>query len=228
MRDIDIAITTIARENNYLDTTLQSLGTKNNIKLVVGSPDATYLDFYRGLPPYMVLDCTSEDWLQIMGESVWHRASWNYWRCLNGDLRYDNGILIFEDDIKAAAGWREHLDKTITAIEEHHEQNYVLALYSPYKREAYKQGLLYESYPTRLFYGTQGMYYPEKTRVEFTRFLHAFGVSTYRIPYDMLLREYLMNTGTCLLATSPSLIQHIGAVTTGLGGRFHRAPSFIE
>ena len=188
----------------------------------------SYLDPYRKLQQYTIVGFAEEEWRHIGDKSVWHKASWNYWRCLSCNIIHNSGVAIFEDDIRVSRGWRQRLEETIKAIESRFEQNYVLALYSPSRREGYKEGLLFENYEIQYFFGTQGMYFPEKTRVEYANYIHKFGVKSYRIPYDCLLKEYLASKDIRLVSTTPSLVQHIGVKTTGLGGNFHQAPSFLD
>ena len=71
------------------------------------------------------------------------------------------------------------------------------------------------------------MYYPEAIRRHFTEFIRSNGVDCYRVPYDLLLKEYLATEHIPLFATIPSLVEHIGTVSTGLGV-FHKAGQFRE
>jgi hypothetical protein len=62
----------------------------------------------------------------------------------------------------------------------------------------------------------------------FRGYLLERGVESWTWPYDLLLQGYAISEGIPILATMPSLVQHMGARTTGLSGHFHAAPSFAE
>ena len=62
---------------------------------------------------------------------------------------------------------------------------------------------------------------------EFSGFLKSHGVEAYSKPYDLVLKDYLVESRTALFAAIPCLAQHIGRVSTGLG-TFHHALHFQE
>jgi hypothetical protein len=228
-RLVDCAMMTLDREGQYIHQTLISMAPNYRITLFPGSPSSAYLDCYRKNRWLQIVPTTAEDWelLEPMGPN--QRASWNYWRCLTQGNQYSNGLLLFEDDVQFAQGWRGRLFRTLPAIEATYGPDFVLALYAcyPFVREGYEAGALYSPYPAVAFYGTQGMYFTETTRQQFADYLKKHGVDTYRLPHDILLKEFLDKTGFPLFATTPCLIQHIGRTTTGLGS-FHQTDGFIE
>ena len=71
------------------------------------------------------------------------------------------------------------------------------------------------------------MYYPDRVRRSLAEYLYGMGVAMYQRPYDRLVRDYIIDKRLTLLSTTPSLVQHIGVLTTGLGGNFHQSPSFL-
>jgi hypothetical protein len=70
------------------------------------------------------------------------------------------------------------------------------------------------------------MYYPEEVRAGFAEYLKRHGVDSMRLPYDLLLRNYLWKESIRLLAAIPCLFQHVGEVGTGLGN-FHKPAQFL-
>ena len=232
MRDIDINVMTVSRPENYLMHTLNSLNPDwdpNHIfhkaNLVYGSPERSYLDRYEGT--YEIIGFPQEEWDFIQDKDLRQRASWNYWRCLTQGIKHNNGVIVFEDDVKFAKGWRKRLEKTIDQIERLYAQDYVLSMYACYPFSGYRHGLLYENYSIPGFYGTQGMYFTEKTRLGYGEYIKQYGVDSYHTPYDLLLKEYLNKNHIKLFATTPSIVQHMGANTTGLG-HFHQATYYLE
>lgn len=231
MRNIDISIMTISRPENYLRDTLNSLNLENSkdgfisVNLVVGSTQLEYLEEWRD--KHTIVDFKEEEWDYIKEKDIRHRLSWNYQRCLSLNIKNNQGVLIFEDDVKFARGWKKRLEKTLNAIEVSHGDNYVLALYAAYSFFKYRTGGLFENYNIPGFYGLQGMYYPERHRKGWSEYLMDFGVRSYHTPADLLLKEYLSKNSVSLLATTPSLVQHMGRNTTGVGS-WHQAPAFMD
>jgi hypothetical protein len=102
----------------------------------------------------------------------------------------------------------------------------VLTIYDPWNCTP-TESYLYAEYPRNDFTGTQGVYYPAQVRQEFAKYLKVKGVIGNKNHYDFLLRDFLVQEGIPLFTTVPSLIQHMGRKTTGLGV-WHQAPGFIE
>jgi hypothetical protein len=223
---VEMAVSTVARPENYIQFLLDRLDLTCGIRLVVGGPESGYLERYRGNPQVEILEVTPEDWTRVQNHKVHHRASWNYWRSLSlcGHNQERAGLIVFEDDVVPAHGWQSRFFQIVQQLQSEFGSKYVLALYSahnglPNPHDAHVHHVPYQ---IRTFFGTQAMYYPESVRIGWTDFLEANGVITFKAPYDLLLKEYLVKEGIPLFAASPSLVQHIGRVGTGLGA-FHQA-----
>lgn len=115
---------------------------------------------------------------------------------------------------------------TLAALESRLGSKFVLTIYDLHNWQP-KENRLYAEYPREKFTGTQGVYYPAKVRQDFAKYLKVKGVIANKNHYDFLLRDYLLQEDIPLFATSPSLIQHMGRNTTGLGV-WHQAPGFSE
>ena len=232
---INLVVSTIWREGNYLDSTLNSLreeypvGPNHSLSLVAGSPVTTHLDCYRSHPGITVVEMGPNTWSWIKNNRILHRAAWNYYRCLTQPFAGERGTLVIEDDIRFARGWWMRLESILVALEEHHGTDFVLALYAPwfFPQEGYQHGQLYVEYPLKKFYGTQAIYYTAKTRQGFAKYLKIHGVVALENIYDFLLREYLLQSGLPLFAAAPSLVQHIGE-RSAIGGTRHTVPGFVE
>lgn len=242
---IDHVIMTVRRPKNYIHELLPRLQMAGTIRLVVGSPDCEYLERYRSSPLMEIIGVSSPDWAHFENSRVHHRAVWNYWRsltlCPKNPQR--DGLLVFEDDVIPARGWQRRFYDTVEQIEAQFGTRYVLALYrgrfsqnrtfyNSFRRALFdylyseEPPAYYASYPARGFYGTQAMYYPEEIRIAFAEYLKINGVDAYRLPYDLLLKDYLQTYGVPLFTTVPSLVQHIGEIGTGVGLTFHSARKF--
>jgi hypothetical protein len=232
---INLVISTVCREENYLAATLDSLSSeypiRNNqiVSLIVGSPVTTHLDHYRLSPGINVVEMGPNTWSWIKDRPTLHRATWNYYRCLTYPIAGGRGTLVLEDDIRFAHGWRARLDCTLKVLEEKYSSTFVLALYAPLlsARKERRPGQLYVEYPYNTFIGAQGIYYPAEVRLRFARYLKVHGVVANETHYDLLLRDYLARSSVPLLATSPCLIQHIGKASV-IQNFWHESSDFVE
>lgn len=232
---INIAISTVWREEDYLDATLESLlveypkSVQQPVCLVVGSPVTTHLDCYRAQRGISVVEMGPNTWGWIKERQTHHRATWNYYRCLTQPLAGTRGTLVLEDDIRFARGWSARLDATLSALEEQCGSSFVLALYAAsYSVQKGRQcGQLYAEYQHEHFWNTQGIYYPAQVRQGFAKYLKVHGVMGNEHHYDFLLRGYLIQAGIPLFSTSPSLIQHTGK-TSVIQNNWHESADFME
>lgn len=225
MIKIPIVIMTVSRSGDYIDRTLSSLSPGRPMTLMVGSPETGYLERHRSNPHLKVVAPSPEEFAFLRNEGVHRRAAWNYWRCL-GEGDGEDRLLIFEDDVVFAAGWEARIARTVERIEQD-GPDYVLSLYYPYPpRESANSYSI--DYCKTDFYGTQGVLFAGRTRHDFRRHLFERGVERFTMPYDLLLQSYTIDHDVPLLATMPSLVQHIGAVTTGLSGHWHMTDCFVE
>ncbi len=233
--DFDVVVCTIWREGNYLEQTLSNLTVERPLRadlpvsLVLGSPLSGYVDQYRQVSGVSVVDMGPSTGAWIERLPLRHRATWNYYRCLTQPASTARGTLVIEDDVRFAQGWLARLAVTLAALEASSVEDFVLSLYCPsdFPLAGYFRGELSVEYPLGWFYGTQAVYYTAKTRQGFGAYLKKHGVVANREPYDVLLWQYLSEAGLPLLATAPSLVQHRGKQSTGLGG-WHEPPCFFE
>jgi len=225
---IDLAIVTTARPKDYIHQLLSCLRSGLPLRIVVGGPDVAYLERHRLGPCVDIVAPPEEEWTRFIGCPVHHRATWNYWRglALGPSSKECKGLLIFEDDVIVATGWEARLHNTVRELEATSQGGFVLALYAASALTPVP-GHFYAPYPARRFFGTQAMYYPEAIRRGFAEYLRANGVDRHVHPYDLLLRTYLQSHGVSLFATVPCLAQHVGEISTGLGG-FHKAANFQD
>ena len=235
LEKINLVVTTVWRQENYLESTLNSLSSDQSISsdfpvsLVVGSPEITYLERYLSQPGISVIEMGPHTWAWIKNNLTLHRATWNYYRCLTYPVGGTRGTLIFEDDVQFARGWRTRLENTLFALEKTYGSDFVLALYTPSVSALKENAIssLYINYPYDRFFGVQGVYYPAKIRQSYTKHLKLHGVVGNEDHCDVILRKYLRQFNIPLFATSPSLIQHIGK-TSEIQNRWHKASNFFE
>jgi hypothetical protein len=133
-------------------------------------------------------------------------------------LRQTVDGLIIEDDVKLSKDFDEHLEKVRSNIP---TSRYAVALYSCYQ---WNKDL--EKYPIDMFYGTQAMLYDIETARGFGEYL---AQNIGKEPYDLALKTYIkeVDPEVILYASKYSLVQHIGDISTGLGGG-HKTGHFID
>ena len=228
---MECCVSTVARPQNYVYQLLDSLLPFRHCRLVVGSPDAAYLDRYRGNGSVEIIIPSEEEWNPVKDFSVHRRAAWNYWRSLEAGQAdpLKGGLLLLEDDVILAKQWQTKLAQTVLALESRLGSLFILALYTPHKLDLSWEASapLFVPYPGNMFFGLQAIYYPEPVRSQFSSFLKMFGVDRYTRPDDLLLRDFIQERNLPLLACNPNLAQHIGLETTGLGP-FHRTQYFLD
>lgn len=227
---IDYVITTVPRRVNYIEHLISSLPQSLQISVVVGSTEFDYLNNILNRKFINVQTPSKRDWDYFINLDVHHRASWNYWRCLSlGMVNPDSdGLLVFEDDITPCRSWHKLMKSAISKLDSIFGSRYVLALYCSYLHVSDNNINGVAEYYIPDFYGMQAIYYPNYVRSSFADYLYRYGVLSYRTPYDLLLKEFLLKYGIPLFCTVPSLFQHIGQFSTGLGSIFHQAPDFHE
>lgn len=235
LSNINLIISTVWREENYITDTLANLSLERRISiehpvcLCVGSPVTEHIDSYRSHPGITIIEMGANTWSWIKNNRVSHRATWNHYRCLTQPVAGTRGTLVLEDDVRFARGWYARFNAAVADLEEHYGSNFVLALYSPwlFVLEEYRRGRLYVEYPPEKFYGIQGIYYTAKIRQGFAKYLKVHGVVAHKNIHDLLLGDYMRLSSLPLFATAPSLIQHMGKKSS-IGGPWHEAPGFIE
>jgi hypothetical protein len=229
-RIISFAIMTVVRPKIYIHELLRAFRSNERIRLIVGGVNSGYLKRYRDDVRIEIIPPSAEAYALVEHYSLQHRASWNYLRCLTlGPASTEGqGLLVVEDDVILAKGWKSQLHKVLNQIEAAYRGQYLLALYAafPHVPISHDARTLYVSHPVALFFGTQAIYFPEPVRAGFADYLKTHGVESFRTPYDVLLKEYLKYAGVHLFVTIPCLAQHIGRISTGLATCDHKTQYF--
>ena len=226
---IDFAVSTVSRPGDYIHQLISRLRPNFPLRLVVGSPESGYLERYRHHRFIQIIEMPSRAWQRIRDCSIHQRAAWNYLRSLTLATSDPSrqGILIFEDDIVPAGGWEDRLYQIIRQIELEQGSRYILTLYAAQSAsEEPRPGTHFAPYPSKNFFGSQAVYYPENIRAGFAEYVKAHAVDSFSGPYDLLLGVYADNEDIPIFAAVPSLVQHIGEVSTGVAGFSHQAKHF--
>ena len=235
--DLRIVISTVARQPEYVHTTLASLFASDplmhrlcGVGLVVGGDDVSYLGPYghhAGIDVYPLSHCDAS---LIRNWPTHRRFCHNYLRCLTLATGEAKGLCVCEDDVVFRDGFVSKLIRTVGEMEDEDGiAKYILACYVPYRLAddpSLRRGRYYASYFAPTFYGTQCVYYPATVLDDVAECMCRDGVENYKHPGDFIVRDYAHSINA-LYGTVASLVQHIGRVSTGLG-RFHSSPTFAD
>ena len=221
---------TVAREAPYLHATLESMSPEFPVNLVVGSRESAYVARYEPDARFNLELPSREAWQEFEACHVFQRACWNYWRCLTLGVPDEAGVVIFEDDLRFARNWHRRFLETVEEIRGTHPE-FMLSLYTAYDftTRPYLEGKHFVPFPEDLrFYGTQGVYFTPLARKRFIQALNDMGVRKFMLAYDMILHLFIHTSGLPMFVTCPSLIEHQGALSTGLAQHHHTAGCFLE
>ncbi|MBV9124101.1 MAG: hypothetical protein JO112_12145 [Planctomycetes bacterium] len=231
VEDLVLAISTVHRSPPYVHHTLASLFTADPavhrlepVRVLVNGCDAGYLRDYGHHARLRIESLDSREEERMAGWSIHRRACHNYYRCLSVPLSEGQGLVVCEDDVVFRDLFVQRLRETVGEMHAHGLEKYALALFATYDFEeepSFYRGTLYCSYGWP-FYGTQCMYFPAMVAREIADFVREHGVETPEAPYDILLSRLY---GDRMYACCRALAQHIGEVSTGLGGA-GRSPHF--
>lgn len=254
---VSYTIVTYPRPAAYLDKTIKSLESTGFFKaserlplwLVGGSPDSSHLKPYLSDKRFLVDPMTDQE----AKDSHWHIAGGGY-RAIIGHrralhpLKVNPGaqyILVMEDDIQFAKGWIPRFEKTLKEVIKKFSDRFLLSLYSPGDGAqldpvllAYKSGKLWVDRVSEKFYGVQGILYPTIIRDAYIYETSARPIDqergpgksmdrAYGHPHDLLLPMTMGQLRIPIVATAPSLVQHIG-LESGAQSPEHTSKSFLE
>jgi hypothetical protein len=222
---VDLAILTVSREPQYIHQTLASLFAADpalhgldKVWIMVGSNDATYLRRYLHHRKLRIQPLSVKEYEQVRDWQIHRKFNHNYHRCLTVPMTGKRGVIVCEDDIVVRDDFLTRTLDTIREMElEHGLRQYALALYSGWDFEndaSFYRGKRFCSYGFA-FYGTQCIYYPKACAAEVADFIYKHGVEVCEAPGDMLIKRFY---GDKMYSSPRALAQHVGEVSTGLGG----------
>lgn len=228
----DICILTCPRKPDYIHGTIDSLLASwnalqrfRNIRLIIDSSSKEFLSEFNNHPLFKLHRLSrGEDVEQRANRSIYNRLCYGQHRCLTTDPGNRTGVVVFEDDILLRPLWPVYLYRILHRLEQDHGDDFVLSLGAAYDLIAspstHRSGL-YLKYPEPTFYGLVGTYYPQRHAAGFAQVLLEEGIHygrDSRKPGDMLLQDYVIDRGKILYLTPGPLVNHVGVMSTGLGG----------
>lgn len=232
--DIALVFLTCPREPAYLPATLASalLGDPLTVRLreiavAVDAPDLGCVHPLAGHQRVRWVARTEEESARANSYHVHRRACHNYCRALGLASPGARAVFVCEDDVIFRDGWLGMLLECLDEMQSAGLRDFLLTAYSARDHEEpyMRRGRCYSSYVARGFYGTQAMLYPAAQLQSVRELIWQCGVVTMEAPYDLLIQREAVEKQH-LYTTRHSLVQHVGAKSTGLGDGRHRSSSF--
>jgi hypothetical protein len=243
------AVVTVPRLEGYIHQTIRSFEETgyfdcpevHPLRLVVGALDASHLAPYRDRPDHFVIDeLNHEDasriGFQLLG--VKPRCAFGHYRAMKGLLALEESweaALICEDDIRFAKGWRKYLDRIVEEVKERFGNRWMVTMYrldhclQTGVSTQYRQGHKWLRLPAEeQFWGAQAILYSREALAVFPDCLLKNCIRKFVQPNDITIGQFAALHGIPIIATAPSLVQHIGGKTTGQSEWFHQAECFME
>lgn len=220
-----IVVCTSSRPINYIHQLFNTIRENINIHLFVSGKENGYLQKYISNPNVLITT------RPISSTNIIFRQFINYKYCLSeGYIVGEDGILIVEDDVKFALGWKKRLEEIISALKLKHEDNFALSLFTSTTicRNDNLPLCHYALFSNiDRFIGSQGMYYPNAVRkkilLQFNR-INETNVTNY----DTLLARILQDENIPLYVAIPCLIEHVGVKSTWSNNLFTMAATIFH
>lgn len=239
-RDVELVLMTVARPVSYLPQTLASLFLSDplvqelpKVHLVVGSPDAGYLEDLAHHERLTVHRMRAAEWERIRKWGVHRRLAYNYWRCLSLPSEHLAGMCICEDDVVFREGFVAKLLQAVGEMRRAGLEKYVLAAYSYFDYAAEpsrRRGVYYCSCDASRHFGNCCLFFSPPAQAEAADEVLRRGVERAELPADLVIGRYgdeLWRRGEGgMYQTVCSLAQHVGRTSTGTSGHYYRSPTF--
>lgn len=231
--DIALVFLTCPRKPAYLPASLASalLGDPltarlREIAVAVDAPNLSCVRHLTGHRRVRWVKHTRDENERAQSYHLHRRACHNYWRALRLAAPGARAVLVCEDDLMFRDGWLSMLLECLDEVHADGVPEFLLAAYSPRDHEepALRRGRFYSKYFANGFYGTQAMLYPAEQLEAVSQLIWSHGVMIPEAPYDLLIQRFASERQH-IYTTRHSLVQHVGAKSTGLGGG-HLSPSF--
>jgi len=225
--DLEVAITTCAREPAYVTQMLESyfsadarVGVWGPPRLVVDGLDTTFLGPWENDARVMV------DAHESVSPHVHHRICLNTTRAIGGGVQ-TLPLLLCQDDIVFSRNWVGRFKETVTALERSSEREKACSILTLWVA-GQTFGSRFWKYNPKAFHGNLCLYISAECRPKLAAYMEEHS-RVYEAPDDVLVKTFACTGHAAIFASNPSLCQHIGMVSTNEpSGRLVRAKSFRE
>lgn len=233
---IDVSMITVPRSGMYVHRTISNLEASGffrdhggPLRIHVGSSVVDHVRRYASDRRFKVERVGLGDERVMSQKKIWQRQGLNYVRCLQG-APDGSMALALEDDLDFSVGWYGWMKGAASEISRQFKR-WILTLIcfsdEPSRRHAAGHKWLPDG-AERWCGGACAILYSAGLAREFASYVHLYLVVKDEWPTDLLLHRWARETGVQFCATAPSIVQHIGEVSTGLGGGGRKSPSFVK
>ena len=212
---VSVVVLTVPRDGSYFNVTAENLDAQ---RISFTASVGAVTDAYNGRNVVFAPECLHKDFEK---KDIRYRVHCNYISALKIKIYpHEEYRIILEDDVIICKEFISQLEKHIAMFKEMGMG--VLSIYNPYAGNKGNDKLSY--FTENVFMGTQSILYPKEMLIPFSKYIEE---NIFRLPYDLLLAEFCVKNGYKIWHSPLSLVQHIGEITTGLGG-FHKSNCFID
>jgi len=248
---LPVAITTVDRKGeNYVHRTIASLGmtgyfdTDNpSLNLFVGKPEDEFVSHYRENGFANVNTATKEE-IQKAGIMRLRAVNWcafNHIRAIREMQKFDgwSDALFLQDDVVFADKWIIRIKQMIHLVRSHYGKNWIITLFRPHDdilmQDSVDAEKMWLEVPmNRSFMGIPAIIYPREIIGELPAFLESrcgyIEIMPMRgglgVTVDNAIGEFAKERGISILATVPSLVQHIGEKSSVGTGHYYSSACF--
>jgi GR25 family glycosyltransferase involved in LPS biosynthesis len=246
---LEAALLTVKREVPFLGETLESLRRTRfferkdrlPLRMIAGAPGTQHFQDCPRFEGAISFHGLEEAEAKFMGYGTLgprRRCAFGHYRAMHQlsllDTAWD-AALIFEDDLAFADGWLEYLDSVLEEVRHVYGDRWIVTLYrvkhpdqTPVSK-AVRAGRQWLLIPRKEeFWGTQAIAYSRKVLPRIQQNLWDHAIRRFDYPVDIAIGYAADSEGIPILATAPSLVQHMGYRSTGQSKWFHRAECFYE
>lgn len=231
------AMTTIVREPEYFFRTMTSFLAADRkvidhlpLHIYLGNPLTVHTNYIVHHSLFKIYDITWDEWQIVYDGSTIQRFNFNMSRLLKLESMQNTcGLILFEDDIKFVDNWFT-IFKDLLVAYPMLAQSFV-QLYHMHDGE---EPFLKIPYDKAI--GSQCIFIPHKLLAPVSEIVYKEGVLTptkERCVADIILIDYCEQQNIPIYGINPTLVQHEGLHSTGLGGgycgdykQFSSSPTF--
>jgi len=233
------AMLTTSRSVNYYEATIRSLDSTGffesgmgPLHVFFGGPRAGHMQSLEGDLRFAF------HYLGDEFEKLWRnlgtkpRCALGHYSLMKGLLELEgwDEALVIEDDVAFARGWQKYLRVVLDEIRSAYDDRWMTSLYCLRTgvREKYNQRVRWYDTPGELFWGLQGVVYPKTVMAELVNWVFENSVKASTDTIDGSIGKCGAAKGIHTVVIVPSLVQHMGHMTTGQSNYFHRANLFLD
>lgn len=221
--DITFSLFTCNRTPNYCPNTLRRMFEQDSLleehlplHIYIDGPSDSFLGDWAKDHRVRTHVLEPARWNEVRAWPLYRKVCANFVRAMRAPA--PGYLCVLEDDLDLRELWVNRLEETLIEMDKDHFSDFGLSLFTPYDFDMMQPSQLlgerYCSYGAP-YHGTLGMAYPKATAASVADYVEAHGVITPSWAPDILVGRALAGR---LFACPRPLVDHIGSVSTGLGG----------